>query len=106
MTARGLIVAASRSGSGKTTVTLGVLAALKRRGIPIRAAKAGPDYIDPAFHAAASGAASINLDSWAMPPGLLDALKAAAAQTPELFIIDGVMGLFDGVVGAPRRSRS
>src|SRR5258705_7546198 len=97
MTARGLIVAASRSGSGKTTVTLGLLAALKRRGIAIRAAKAGPDYIDPAFHAAASGAASINLDSWAMPPWLVDALAGEAAQTAELLIIEGVMGLLDGV---------
>jgi cobyrinic acid a,c-diamide synthase len=101
MTARGLIVAASRSGSGKTTVTLGLLAALKRRGIAVRAAKAGPDYIDPAFHAAATGADSTNLDSWAMPPGLLDALTGAAAQTAELLIIEGVMGLFDGVAGPP-----
>jgi cobyrinic acid a,c-diamide synthase len=99
MTARGLIVAAARSGSGKTTVTLGLLAALKRRGIAVGAAKAGPDYIDPAFHAAATGAASINLDSWAMPPGLLDALTGDAAQTAELLIIEGVMGLFDGVPG-------
>src|SRR5258707_10755939 len=106
MTARGLIVAASRSGSGKTTVTLGLLAALKRRGIAIRAAKAGPDYIDPAFHGAASGAASINLDSWAMPPRLLDALAGEAAQTAELLIIEGVMGLFDGVAGAPGRTGS
>jgi cobyrinic acid a,c-diamide synthase len=103
MTARGLIVAAPRSGSGKTTVTLGLLAALKRRGITVRAAKTGPDYIDPAFHAAASGAASINLDSWAMPPGLLDALAGEAAQTAELVIIEGVMGLFDGVAGPPGR---
>jgi cobyrinic acid a,c-diamide synthase len=106
MTARGLIVAASRSGSGKTTVTLGLLAALKRRGIAIRAAKAGPDYIDPAFHAAASGAASINLDSWAMPPGLLDALTRETAQTAELLIIEGVMGLFDGVEGPQGRTGS
>src|SRR5258706_8818936 len=105
MTARGLIVAASRSGSGKTTVTLGLLAALKRRGIAIRAAKAGPDYIDPAFHAAASGAASINLDSWAMPPWLVDALAGEAAQTAELLIIEGVMGLFDGVAGGAGRPR-
>src|SRR5260370_3533945 len=106
MTARGFVVAASRSGSGKTTVTLGLLAALKRRGIAIRAAKAGPDYIDLAFHAAASGAASINLDSWAMPPWLLDALTGEAAQTAELLIIEGVMGLFDGVAGVPGRPRA
>jgi cobyrinic acid a,c-diamide synthase len=106
MTARGLIVAAPRSGSGKTTVTLGLLAALKRRGIAVRAGKAGPDYIDPAFHAAASGAASVNLDSWAMPPQLLDALTGDAAKTAELLIIEGVMGLFDGVTGASGRTGS
>jgi cobyrinic acid a,c-diamide synthase len=106
MTARGLIVAAPRSGSGKTTVTLGLLAALKRRGIAVRAGKAGPDYIDPAFHAAASGAGSINLDSWAMPPVLLDALTGEAAQTAELLIIEGVMGLFDGGAGPPGRTGS
>ncbi len=104
MTARGLIVAASRSGSGKTTVTLGLLAALRRRGIVVRAGKAGPDYIDPAFHAAATGAASVNLDSWAMPPGLLDALVGEAAQSAELLIVEGVMGLFDGVAGPPGRA--
>jgi len=99
MTARGLIIAASRSGSGKTTLTLALLAALRQGGIVVRAGKAGPDYIDPAFHAAATGAASVNLDSWAMPPELLDALAGEAAQTAELFVVEGVMGLFDGVAG-------
>lgn len=103
MTARGLIIAATRSGSGKTTVTLALLAALARRGVKVRAAKAGPDYIDPAFHAAATGAAAVNLDSWAMPPPLLDALAARAADGTELLVIEGVMGLFDGVAGAPGR---
>jgi cobyrinic acid a,c-diamide synthase len=92
VTARGLIVAAPRSGSGKTTVTLGLLAALKRRGIAVRAAKAGPDYIDPAFHAAATGWPSVNLDSWAMAPAWLDALAREACRMAEIFIIEGVMG--------------
>jgi len=96
MTARGLIIAAPHSGAGKTTVTLAVLAALATRGVKVRAAKAGPDYIDPAFHAAATGAASINLDSWAMPRPLLDALAAQTADSAEIFVIEGVMGLFDG----------
>lgn len=96
MTTRGLIIAAPHSGAGKTTVTLAVLAALKRRCIAARAAKAGPDYIDPAFHAAATGAPSVNLDSWAMPPALLDAMAAQASDGADVFVIEGVMGLFDG----------
>jgi cobyrinic acid a,c-diamide synthase len=102
--ARGLIISAPRSGSGKTTVTLALLAALKRRGIDVRAAKSGPDYIDPAFHAAATDKAGLNLDTWAMPPALLDALAADAAGGADMLIIEGAMGLFDGVAGRPGRS--
>ena len=103
MTARGLIIAAPSSGAGKTTVTLAILAALTRRGLAVRAAKAGPDYIDPAFHAAAIGGASVNLDTWAMPGALLDRLAAEAADGADIFIIEGVMGLFDGSAGATGR---
>lgn len=103
MTARGLIIAAPRSGAGKTTVTLALLAALRRRRLAVQSAKAGPDYIDPAFHAAATGRASFNLDSWAMPPELIDALAAEATRNAEIFIIEGVMGLFDGLAGPPGR---
>jgi cobyrinic acid a,c-diamide synthase len=106
MTARGLIVAAPRSGAGKTTLTLAPLAALRRRGIAVQAAKAGPDYIDPAFHAAATGRASINLDSWAMKPSLLDALMGEAAGGAEMLVVEGAMGLFDGIEASPRRSGS
>jgi cobyrinic acid a,c-diamide synthase len=96
MSARGLIVAAPHSGAGKTTITLAILAALKRRGLGVRAAKAGPDYIDPAFHLAVTGHASVNLDSWAMSGDLLDALAARTANDADVFLIEGVMGLFDG----------
>jgi cobyrinic acid a,c-diamide synthase len=99
MTARGLIIAAPHSGAGKTTVTLAILAALKRRGIAIGAAKTGPDYIDPAFHAVVTGAPVVNLDSWAMPDGLLDLLVARAAAAADVVVIEGVMGLFDGAPG-------
>ncbi|MGA2817140.1 MAG: cobyrinate a,c-diamide synthase [Xanthobacteraceae bacterium] len=106
MTARGLIIAAPHSGAGKTTVTLALLAALKRRGVIVRAAKAGPDYIDPAFHAAVTGTPSFNLDSWAMAGKLLDALAMQAADGADIVVIEGVMGLFDGAAnaaGAPGR---
>jgi cobyrinic acid a,c-diamide synthase len=102
MSGRGLIVAAARSGAGKTVITLALLAALRRRGLAVRAAKAGPDYIDPGFHAAATGAAVCNLDSWAMPPALLDALVLEGDGT-ELLVIEGVMGLFDGIPGPAGR---
>jgi cobyrinic acid a,c-diamide synthase len=104
VTARGLIIAAPHSGAGKTTVTLALLTALVRRGIKIRAAKAGPDYIDPVFHAAAIRRPSINLDSWAMPPPLLDALAAQATEDADILIVEGVMGLFDGAPGTSGRS--
>src|SRR6185437_7550100 len=100
----GLIVAAPHSGAGKTTVTLALLAALRRRGLVVHAAKAGPDYIDPAFHTAVTGRSSVNLDSWAMPGKLLDALAAKAADGANIVVIEGVMGLFDGAAaGRPHR---
>ncbi len=96
---KALLIAAPRSGSGKTTLTLGLLAALKRRGVKVRAAKSGPDYIDPAFHAEAAGAPSLNLDSWAMPSALLQTVAAEAAAQADLLIVESAMGLFDGVSG-------
>jgi cobyrinic acid a,c-diamide synthase len=104
VSARGLIVSAPRSSSGKTLVTLGLLGALRRKGVAVRAAKSGPDYIDPAFHAAATGAKGVNLDSWAMPASLIDALIADTTQSAEVLVIEGAMGLFDGVPGTPGRS--
>ena len=94
---RGLMIAAPRSGSGKTTVTLGLLRAFKRRGVDVVGLKSGPDYIDPAFHAAASGREGVNLDSWAMAPKLLAALAAQTRKQSALALCEASMGLFDGV---------
>jgi cobyrinic acid a,c-diamide synthase len=104
VTAPGLIVSAHRSGAGKTTVTLAILAALRRNGLTVQAAKVGPDYIDPAFHQAATGRPSFNLDSWAMTPALIDALVQRSGTGADLLVIEGAMGLFDGIPGAPSRT--
>src|SRR5205085_4640511 len=93
---RGLILAAPASGSGKTLIAAALLRHLRRRGIRVAAAKAGPDYIDPTFHAAASGRPCINLDPWAMRPATLGGLVADLAARADLVLCEGVMGLFDG----------
>jgi cobyrinic acid a,c-diamide synthase len=97
--APGVLLAAPRSGAGRTTVTLGVQRALRRRGLWVRGAKCGPDYIDPAFHAAATGQPSFNLDSLAMDDGLLAGLAAESALGNDIVVAEGSMGLFDGVKG-------
>jgi len=101
---RGLMIAAPRSGSGKTTLMLGLLRAFRRRGVAVVGLKSGPDYIDPAFHAAASGREGVNLDSWAMPPELLGCLAAEATAGRDLALCEASMGLFDGVPASPGRS--
>ncbi len=88
----GLILAAPTSGAGKTTITLGLLRALKNRGTQVRGAKSGPDYIDPRFHEAASGAPCPNLDAGARPPPKI----AGRAPRPGPLLLEGAMGLFDG----------
>jgi cobyrinic acid a,c-diamide synthase len=104
MSAPGLLIGAPRSGSGKTTVTLGIQRALRARGLAVRGVKCGPDYIDPAFHAAATGAPSCNLDSFAMPDGLIAALAREAATGSDIVVAEGSMGLFDGVKAAAGRT--
>lgn len=88
----GLILAAPSSGTGKTTLTLGLLRALTQRGVAVQGAKSGPDYIDPGFHRAACGRTCFNLDAWAMTP---DRIRSWA-RTDDLLVIEGAMGLFDG----------
>lgn len=94
LTRRGLMIAAPSSGSGKTLFTLALLRALKNRNHSVGAAKAGPDYIDPAFHEIACGVPSVNLDPWAMDEDRLRQLAYDAAN-PDL-LIEAMMGLFDG----------
>ncbi|MGH7032893.1 MAG: cobyrinate a,c-diamide synthase [Stellaceae bacterium] len=92
----GLIIAAPRSGSGKTVVTLGLLRALRQRGLRVAAAKVGPDYIDPGYLAAACGGACANLDAWAMRRATIAAELGARAAEAELLLCEGAMGLHDG----------
>ena len=95
----GIVIAAPSSGSGKTTVTLGLLRCLRRSGVCVSSFKVGPDYIDPAFHAAAAGRPCLNLDGWAMRPETLAALFHEAAEGAGIVLGEGVMGLFDGPSG-------
>jgi cobyrinic acid a,c-diamide synthase len=90
----GFVVAAPRSGSGKTLVTLGLIAALRRRGLGVAAAKTGPDYIDTTILGEVAGREAVNLDPWAMAPDRLHALAGSADA--DLLVVEGVMGLFDG----------
>lgn len=93
---RGVLVSAPASGTGKTTVMLGLLRALADDGLTVQPFKSGPDYIDPAFHRAAAGRASFNLDTWAMDDALLSGI-AAQAEGADICVAEGSMGLFDGV---------
>jgi cobyrinic acid a,c-diamide synthase len=93
---KGLIIATPSSGSGKTLVTAGLLRHLRRSGVNVAAAKAGPDFIDPTLHAAASNRPCLNLDVWAMRRATLAGLVAELEATADLVLCEGVMGLFDG----------
>jgi len=97
--APGLIIAAPASGSGKTLITLGLVRALALQGHRIAPFKTGPDYIDPAFLAAAAARACVNLDTWAMRPATLADLVRALGADADLVVGEGVMGLFDGGPG-------
>ena len=92
----GLLVSAPGSGTGKTTVMLGLLRAFAEDGLAVQPFKSGPDYIDPAFHLAAAGRSSFNMDSWAMGEDLLGAIAIQAAGA-DIVVAEGSMGLFDGV---------
>ncbi|MFV0307787.1 MAG: cobyrinate a,c-diamide synthase [Desertimonas sp.] len=91
-----IVVAGTHSGVGKTTVATGLMAALRRRGRRVGTAKVGPDFIDPGYHAIATGAPSRNLDAWISGIEAIGPLAARAGEGRELLVIEGVMGLFDG----------
>ena len=96
MTGRGLILAASASGSGKTLVTAGLARKLRQSGLLVASAKAGPDFIDPTFHAVAIGRPCLNLDVWGMRSATLAGLVAELEAATDIVLCEGVMGLFDG----------
>jgi len=96
---RVLVVAGTASGVGKTSITLGLLAALRRRGLVVQAFKVGPDFIDTGLHALASGRASYNLDGWMCGRDAVLATVARHAADADVAIVEGVMGCFDGLDG-------
>lgn len=98
---RGVLITAPASGQGKTVVTLGLLRSLRDRGIAVASGKSGPDYIDPAFHAAATGRPCVTLDAWSSEP---DALRGRARMhtrdgSTDMIVVEGAMGAFDGAAG-------
>jgi cobyrinic acid a,c-diamide synthase len=100
MSVPGLVIAAPASGSGKTVTTLAILRALTRAGLRVSSFKVGPDYIDPAFHAAATGRPCANLDLWAMRPETVAWLLEGLSVDADMVLGEGVMGLFDGASDA------
>src|SRR6266571_3810489 len=100
--ARIIVIAGVATGVGKTSITLGLLDALRRRGLRIQAFKVGPDFIDPGFHALATGRPSYTLDGWMCGRDAVLACVARQSQDAHLAVVEGVMGCFDGIDG--RRS--
>lgn len=91
-----VVIAATQSSSGKTTVVTGILRALKNKGMKVQPFKVGPDYIDPSYHGMAAGRAGHNLDTWLVDESRINDLFASEAENADIAVIEGVMGLYDG----------
>ena len=96
---KGVVIAGTHSGVGKTTITMGVLAALRQRGIKVAPFKVGPDFIDPGHHQAVCGCVSRTLDGWMLSAAYNRARLADCAAEADMVVVEGVMGLFDGFSG-------
>ena len=96
-TINGFLIAAPQSGSGKTTISMAIMAALVRRGMAVAPFKCGPDFIDPGYHRVVTGRPSINLDGWMCPEQFVRQTFLTGQTGAAIAIIEGVMGLFDGI---------
>ncbi|MDQ0214225.1 cobyrinic acid a,c-diamide synthase [Oikeobacillus pervagus] len=91
-----LVITGTGSGVGKTTITIGIMCALKKKGLQVQGFKCGPDYIDPSYHTAVTGRQSRNLDSWMLNHETVKDILKVASENSDISIIEGVMGFYDG----------